>query len=145
MLAWFLSGIWHALLGFVLLVVFFVGSVIVLAKAIAKNAGHDQRTCDCWDCKDRRNRAVDKHMNKHRSVWDKQTTSAWLTTEELTTGLRVVSKSGVCYEISALTGRTGGIMVGLVVLASGRKTQVFVPRAQVEKRIWKRAPEWQQG
>jgi hypothetical protein len=84
-------------------------------------------------------------MNKHRSVWDKQTTSAWLTTEELTTGLRVVSKSGVCYEISALTGRTGGIMVGLVVLASGRKTQVFVPRAQVEKRIWKRAPEWQQG
>lgn len=146
MLAWFFTGIWHMLLGFVLLVTFFIGSVIVLAKAIAQAGAHDQKTCDCWDCKDRRARASDRRMmNKPRQVWDKQTTGHWLTTEELTTSLRVVSKTGVVYEITGLVGRDHGVIVNLTVLASGRKSQVFIPKANVGKRLWKRAPDWRQG
>lgn len=148
MLAWFFTGIWHMLFGFVLLVTFFIGSVIVLAKAIAQGAAHDQASCDCWDCKNRRHRAVDRRKsstNRPRKMWDQEKTSKWRSTEELTTGFRVVSKTGVCYEVTSIKVTRVGMLVSLTVMSSGRKSEVFISQERVKDKVWKPAPDWQQG
>lgn len=146
MLAWFVVSIWHALVGLVLLVVLFGGAVLLLAKTLAKNTEHNQATCDCVDCRNRRNRAWAKRQDqrKRQSAQKyKKSAGQILTTRELQRGMYVLSKTGLSFKIEAIvpTG-AGGVRVHLWNWKANRFSKVPVSKDSMDLRQWKLAPEW---
>lgn len=136
MIVWLFEAVWHALLGLILLVGFFGGAVFVIGREIGKGAQHDFATCQCLECRKRRDIAHKKRV-KSRVVKLAPVRTGMTATEALRTGDTVEAK-GMRYEVVSLVGRAaGGIQVTLVNLGTGRKSIVPVSRDRVSIKLWK--------
>ena len=111
-----------------------IGGVVGLAVLIAKSAGHDQATCDCWDCQGRRVRAVKKATEK-RTPQDRINSHGWLTTRELRIEM-ILSHKGNRYQISDLANTDYGKVVSLSHIPTRRRSVVPVSRDMLDRRMW---------
>lgn len=159
MIVWLFTSIWHALLGLVLLVTFFGGAVIVLARAIAKSTEHDQTKCECVDCQRRRALATEKRWankrwgekdQKRDPQWSndtpRRTNELWISTLELIgpmhgPGTRVGVK-GVMYEFKEVDIRNGKWHIYLTRLSDKQRTIVTVKYEAGHRRYWKLGTRW---
>jgi hypothetical protein len=146
---WAIVG--YVVLGIIVVLGASVGVVMMLAKGIASNNAHDQKNCQCWDCRDRRARSLAKakeRMAKAESSapWlkvkhDAEAMRGWLTTEELRVNDRVQG-GGIpdrSYRVSSLNGSSAGVMVALINEKTNTRSIVTVPMSRLGKKIWKKA------
>ena len=142
MVAWIFASLWHAIVGLVLLTGFFIGAIAVIAQSLAESTKHDQRTCQCWDCQDRRVRSYDKakgRLNAEYTAREKRAINdeIWLDTTELYQGIRVVIKDDI-WLVSGIREMPDGTRFVHLHSTSGIKTMIGIKN--VNKKIWKRAP-----
>jgi len=141
------EGLWHAVFGLVLLVVTFGGAVFLIAKAITQGAAHDQARCECWDCKNRRVRAVDaakERMNEahEQRVVPRQSATGWMTTLELRVGMRI-GVEGRIYTVKEITEVPfKSYTVYLKNVRTSASTMVTIKYESRERRLWKQAEDW---
>jgi hypothetical protein len=139
MIAWMFETLWHAVFGLVMLVGVFGGAVFMLLKALVISTEHNQATCGCWDCKNRRARAVDKQYNQRYKPIPPKSLTGWLPTTQLRRTHRVDVK-GVIYEVRSIEIKEGlGYLVFLRSEATRRETMVTIHYANRNKLFWKRA------
>lgn len=140
----------YVLTGIALVVGASVGVVFLLARAVASANAHDQKTCDCWDCRDRRARSVAKlhearAKEENQAPWLKSKRQAdamktWMCTEELQVNDRVQGAvPDKVYRVADLRGSEHGVVVSLVNVATGRRSIVTVAMDRLQKRMWKKA------
>lgn len=152
MIVWLFASIWHALVGLVLLAVFFVGAVAVLGHSIAKATAHDQATCDCPDCRRRRNVASKKRWEEQDKKRDpqwandepRQTNELWISTIELIqrgTGTQVGVK-GVMYELMEVEAGDGKWLLYLKNLTNRRRVVSVVKYQAGHRKYWKLGDGW---
>lgn len=147
MIAWMFEGLWHAVFGLVLLVGAFGGAVFLIAKAITQGAAHDQARCECWDCKNRRVRAVDNAKQRMNSAHEarvvpKQSATGWITTLELRVGMRigVEGRIYVVKEINEIPFKA--YVIYLKNVKTGARTMVTIKYESRDRRLWKQAENW---
>ena len=115
---WFIQLIGFLALGAAVI----ISAVVALPVVIAKAAGHDQATCDCWDCQNRRTRAFIKreqkakklarHSAKGPSTEVRDPKDYW-STPQLRTAYHVMVK-GQVYKVGSIrTMPDGNTKVGL--------------------------------
>jgi hypothetical protein len=148
LIVWFFESLWHALVGLVLLVGFFGGSVVLLARAIAQSTAHDQAKCDCVDCKRRRIVASDKRKNRNpRPLTNdprRRTNELWISTLELVErgrGTRVGVK-GIQYELKEIEMGNGAWVLYLTNLKSRQRSVVTVKYEAGHRKYWKLGDGW---
>jgi len=138
------------------LVIVIGGVAFGLPYLITKAAGHDQATCDCWDCRNRRHRAVEKakarQAKQHtrpqarisRTGVDyvpeenvKDPNDYW-STEELRSGYHVFVK-GVVYEVGLIRGLPdGNTQVNLRNILTKGSTMVIITRRMRQIKMWQK-------
>lgn len=129
----------HALAGLGLLIGVTLVAVVVLAKGITQGAEHNQKICDCVDCRNRRNRASDKRMAQKEP--ESQTFNSrvgYLSTLELVPFMYVEAKGNV-YRVVELADNVAGagISVRLVNYSTNLRTFAFIPKSRLHAKIWK--------
>ena len=124
-------------IGFILL-----GGAVVLAAAfglpyvIAKSNEHNQATCECPNCRDRRIRASEKrHGNREKQP--RPNGNGRINTIELRKGMVVVAK-GFRYRVDEKTDVGEGYMIRLFNLTTRLPSTVFIPLSSALARIWSR-------
>lgn len=133
---WALEIIGYLLLGCAVI----IGAVAFgLPYLIAKAAGHDQATCDCWDCRGRRHRAVEKA--KARGIKAQPDPKDFWSTAQLATGRHVIAK-GIVYRVENIrTMPDGSTKVGLQNVLTEVYTFSIIPRKLHEAKIWRKGME----
>lgn len=142
MLAWFLTTIWHALFGLILLITLFLGSAIILGKAMAAGAEHDWRQCSCPSCQDRRNRAFKKRKRNDwpylsNTLQPGKDNNQWCNTFELEVGWRVLSKSGQGYLVKEKHKGTDEFTIVLENLSTRLPSHVMVLYTAANRKYWR--------
>jgi len=128
-----------------------LAAVVGLPYVIAKSLGHDQATCDCWDCQGRRQRAVDKAVSRRDKktgyhpqpeedtpLNQRSSTDYW-TTIELRTGYHVIVKKTM-YEVGAIrTMVDGNCMVHLRNIRTRQDVRpIMVTHKLKAARLWRK-------
>lgn len=141
MLGTILTFMAEAIGGLVLLAAAVVWAVWSLGRGITQAMGHDQATCQCYDCVRRRSAAVDKYILKRKTKLaepkKRDLKSGWYNTEELRTGMRISTQSGT-YEIVDLRGRSFGTEVWLSNMRTHKRSMVLIRAERRSVRVWKR-------
>ena len=125
-------------IGFILL-----GGVVILAAAfglpyvIAKSNEHNQATCECPNCRDRRIRASEKRHGYPEEPKPKHNSDNRLNTIELQPNMIVVAK-GHRYRVIDKTDVDEGYMVRLFNTGTRLPSTVFIPLSSALARIWSR-------
>jgi len=142
MLGWMFEAVWHALLGLVLLSGLFFGSILVIAREISRANNHDQATCDCLGCNDRRNRAWEKRLRADDTVQrllnrpepkPRKVTGSWISTLELKPLDRVEAK-GVVYQIISVDRTETGYNVRL--RSAKRVSTTPISKNNASRKFW---------
>lgn len=138
MIAWLFSGLWHIVLGLVLLIGAFGGAAFVLARAIASGQFTDHAaSCQCGPCQRRRLKAWHiSQANKRGAI--PPVATGQVSTRQLRTGDRIEAK-GAIYEVHSLVGHPYGIQVFMTRMSTGKKTMVTISSANADRKIWKLA------
>ena len=135
-------GVSFQLIGFLFLgLVIVIGAVAVgLPMVIAQAAGHDQATCDCWDCRNRRVRAVEKAKARGKSIPppEKPDPKDFWSTSELYAGRHVMVKGTVYRVISIKTMPDHSTKVGLQNVLTEIHTMIIITRKMHEAKIWRK-------
>jgi hypothetical protein len=126
-----------------------LGAVIVLPYVIAKAAGHDQAICDCWDCRNRRARAVEKAKRRDasrpgsRAIPDEDNNdNHYWATNELRAGLRVLVK-GSTYRVTAVTMQLdGNTRVELFNVLHKKYTMIMISPRMRKVKMWRKLELW---
>jgi hypothetical protein len=138
MIVWLFGALWHAVLGLVLVIGFFGGAVLIIAREIGKGAAHDFAKCQCRECMGRRDTAYKKRKRQEEAHKKSPVRTGWTSTEQLRTADRVASRNGIVYEVTALVPQYGvGVQVSLTALATKRKSIVIVNHERMQKPLWK--------
>lgn len=132
-------------IGFIVLgAVVIVGAVIGLGVLITRSNAHDMRTCQCWDCVQRRHRAVEKYRNRHGGKYppkanpDSQDPDDFWTTDQLRVGHFVLVKGGT-YEVTRIRAMSdGAMMVSLQNIVTKHDTYARIPRLSKQTLIWRK-------
>lgn len=157
---WFVQLIGFLLLGTVVV----IGAVLTLPYFITKWLGHDQSTCECWDCQNRRTRSLRRRQEteeeNRRKAARKQGRNPNLpmphyvpeekkevrdpkdywSTEELRTGYHVFVK-GVVYEIGTiktLSLETGDTKVQLFNILTKNYTFIVITGNMKQSKVWRK-------
>jgi hypothetical protein len=119
-----------------------IGAVAVgLPYLIAKAAGHDQATCDCWDCQNRRTRAIQKAKARGgvpAPPSDLRDPKDFWSTSQLRTSYHVLVKGTVYRVTSIRTLPNGDTKVGLQNVLTQVHTMIIITRRMHEARIWRK-------
>lgn len=142
------------IVGFMLLgTVVIVGGVVVgLPYLITKWLGHDQATCDCWDCRGRRHRAVERAKKKGVNLTaprtkpvrhiargeEKRDPKDYWSTEELCTGHHVLVKGTVLEITSLRTMPDGNCKVSYVNVLTKVHSFVIITRNMMQMKMWRK-------
>jgi hypothetical protein len=139
MIAWMFETLWHAIFGLLMLIGVFGGAVFMVIKAIVTNTEHNQATCGCWDCKDRRARAVSKQYNQRYKPIPPKVPGEWLPTTQLRRFTKVDVK-GIIYQVQSIEVKEGlGYLVFLRSEITRKETMVTIHYANRNKLFWRRA------
>jgi len=158
---WALEIIGYLALGLVVV----LGAVVALPIVIAKAAGHDQATCQCWDCQNRRARALNKAREKEERKKNRPqshispqgvafvpesgapatlpSTKDFWSTEELRTGYHVYVK-GTTYKVTSVRaqydGKGGyvGTRVELQNVLTEAYTFLIIPWTRKDVKMWRK-------
>lgn len=145
MLGIILTWIGYILLGAATVIGAVLGAAWYLAREI--NAGHEP-SCQCPACQGRRQRqwkARHPAANPDRQsgqwwITDRKpppTKSVWLSTLELTPGMKVIGKNAQkIFRVRAVTPVPYGYMVALVNALTGAESLIPVQRDKAHHRIW---------
>lgn len=143
MLGWMFEALWHAVVGLVLLSGLFFGSILVIAREISRANNHDQATCDCLGCNDRRNRAWEKRLrtddtlnrllNRPDPKPRKAAAGSWVSTLELKPLDRVEAK-GVVYQIISVDRVETGYNVRL--RSAKRVSTTPISKNNASRKFW---------
>lgn len=148
---WDLLGVSLAILSGILVAI--GSSVVWIGKVLTKAVEHDQRTCECWDCKDRRARAHSKRRRvpvapagAGRSDGDVFPTSggwgvndAWLRTVDLAPYTRIMVGTW-SYLVVDVVEDTRGYLVQVERLKNGKRAVICITHANIYKRYWRPYP-----
>lgn len=158
-------GVILQLIGFLALgLAVVLGAVVALPIVIAKAAEHNQATCDCWDCRNRRHRAVEKARARQGKKKRPQSPISpqgvayvpeftepaklpdpkdFWSTEELRTGYHVYVK-GTTYKVTSVRAQYDGKggYVGMRVELQNVLTQTFtfiiIPWKRKTIKMWRK-------
>lgn len=142
MLAWIFASFWHALVGLVLLTVFFLGAVGVLARAVAESARHDQATCDCIGCRRRREVAARKRWGNANGKPPAARLAAndhWISTIQLIGegAGTVVEAKGTSYQYREMAPGDGCWVLRMKNLRTRQSVVTTVNYEAGHRKIWK--------
>jgi hypothetical protein len=129
-----------------------LGAVVALPYVIAKAAGHDQAICDCWDCRNRRARAVEKAKRRGTSMGERpgsrtipdedSNDNHYWATNELRAGLRVLVK-GSTYRVTAVTmQQDGNTRVELYNVLQKNYTMIMISPRMRKVKMWRKLELW---
>jgi len=138
MIEWLFISVWHSLVGLVLLLTVVIGSVVILAQAIAKSNEHDQARCQCAMCKQRRATAASKRFGEPQKPVAKPMYADrhFISTDQLYMG-RIVSAKGVTYRVMRIENIDFGVKVHLRNTITGRPTSVDIMTPHMDRKIWR--------
>lgn len=140
------------IVGYVLLGLFIVlAAAAVIPWLIVKENQHDQATCGCWDCRNRRVRALLKWREKQGQkeqqfppkpgdppLQNRNSRDFW-STEQLRTGYHIRVKGGV-YEVTYIkTMADGASRVSMVNISTRQDTWALVPLGRKHLLYWRKA------
>lgn len=117
-----------------------VAAAIGLPYVIAQSTAHDQATCQCWDCANRRHRAVERAKKKGQDPGPASNDPRdYWTTEELRTGYHVVVKD-IVYEVGSIQAMPDGkTMVYLRNILNNRQVQPIMISPKMRRtKIWRK-------
>lgn len=111
-----------------------VAGVVGLCIVIAKSTAHNQATCDCVDCQQRRLRAWQKQQDKKQPVTETRD-SSWLSTRQLKTEM-VIDHKGFRFQITDLAFVDSGMIVSLSRIPGRRRSIVPISHDMLDRRMW---------
>lgn len=140
-----------------------IGAVLTMPYFITKWLSHDQATCDCWDCRNRRTRSLQRRAdteeeNRRKTERNRQRRQGtnlplphyvpekeernpddYWTTEQLRTGFHVLVK-GVVYEVGQIrTAPDGNCLVFLRnILTKVDVRPVVITRNMMRTKLWRK-------
>jgi len=142
MLGWMFEAVWHAVVGLVLLSGLFFSSILIIAREISRANNHDQATCDCLGCNDRRNRAWEKRLRADDTVQrllnrpeskPRKVTGSWVSTLELRPMDRIEAK-GAVYQVVSVDRTESGYNVRL--RSAKRVSATPISKNNASRKFW---------